>query len=168
MKLAFGGDVAGQNVCRDAVEGFPIFDTVRSWRPDVFVGLGDMVYADNGCEPTGRYGNPQVGGVGIATDLAGFVQRLQAIDATGGPEPGKRARALVDRDPIVRRDLAILVDRDERRRAAALWDDALRAERDAASSPPVWVHGDLLPANVVVRDGRVVAMSDVVVTPLSK
>jgi alkaline phosphatase D len=72
VRLAFGGDVAGQNVCRDAVEGFPIFDTVRSWRPDVFVGLGDMIYADNGCETTGRYGNPQVGGVGIATDLAGF------------------------------------------------------------------------------------------------
>jgi alkaline phosphatase D len=73
VRLAFGGDVAGQNVCRDVVEGFPIMDTIRAWRPDVFVGLGDMIYADNACDPTGRYGNPQVpGGFGPATDLAGF------------------------------------------------------------------------------------------------
>jgi alkaline phosphatase D len=73
VRLAFGGDVAGQNVCRDAVEGFPIMDTIRSFRPDVFVGLGDMIYADNACDPVGRYGNAQVpGGFGPATDLAGF------------------------------------------------------------------------------------------------
>jgi alkaline phosphatase D len=73
LRLAFGGDVAGQNVCRDAREGFPIMETIRSFRPDVFVGLGDMIYADNACDPVGRYGNAQVpGGFGPATDLAGF------------------------------------------------------------------------------------------------
>jgi alkaline phosphatase D len=73
VRLAFGGDVAGQNVCRDAREGFPIMDTIRGFRPDVFVGLGDMIYADNACDPVGRYGNAQVpGGFGPATDLAGF------------------------------------------------------------------------------------------------
>jgi alkaline phosphatase D len=29
VRFAFGGDVAGQNVCRDAREGFPIMDTIR-------------------------------------------------------------------------------------------------------------------------------------------
>jgi alkaline phosphatase D len=72
VRLAFGGDVAGQNVCRDAEEGFPIMDTIRTWRPDVFVGLGDMIYADNACESTGRYGNSQIGGLGVAVDLPGF------------------------------------------------------------------------------------------------
>jgi alkaline phosphatase D len=73
VRLAFGGDVAGQNVCRDAGEGFPIMDTIRSLRPDVFVGLGDMIYADNACDPIGRYGNAQVpGDFGPATDLPGF------------------------------------------------------------------------------------------------
>jgi alkaline phosphatase D len=73
VRLAFGGDVAGQNVCRDAGEGFPIMETIRRFRPDVFVGLGDMIYADNTCEPVGLYGNTQVpGGFGPATDLAGF------------------------------------------------------------------------------------------------
>ncbi len=73
IRLAFGGDVAGQNVCRDASEGFPIMDTIRRAKPDVFVGLGDMIYADNACDPVGRYGNQQVpGGFGPATDLPGF------------------------------------------------------------------------------------------------
>jgi alkaline phosphatase D len=73
VRLAFGGDVAGQNVCRDAVEGFPIMDTIHAWRPDLFVGLGDMIYADNACTATGMYGNAQLpGGFGPATDLAGF------------------------------------------------------------------------------------------------
>jgi alkaline phosphatase D len=62
VRLAFGGDLAGQNVCRDAAEGFPIFEAVRAFRPDVFVGLGDMVYADNLCAAVGRYGNAQVPG----------------------------------------------------------------------------------------------------------
>ena len=73
VRLAFGGDVAGQNVCRDAVEGFPILNTIRAWRPDVFVGLGDMIYADNACAATGMYGNAQLAGAfGPAIDLAGF------------------------------------------------------------------------------------------------
>jgi alkaline phosphatase D len=72
VRVAFGGDVAGQNVCRDAAEGFPIMDTIRAWDPDVFVGLGDMIYADNSCEAVGRYGNVQLGGPGIATDLQEF------------------------------------------------------------------------------------------------
>jgi alkaline phosphatase D len=73
VRLAFGGDVAGQNVCRDAAQGFPILETVRGWRPDLFVGLGDMIYADNACAAVGLYGNAQLpGDFGPATDLASF------------------------------------------------------------------------------------------------
>jgi alkaline phosphatase D len=73
LRLAFGGDLAGQNVCRDATEGFPITETVRARDPDVFVGLGDMIYADNACSALGLYGNAQVAGdFGPAADLATF------------------------------------------------------------------------------------------------
>ena len=73
VRLAFGGDVGGQNVCRDATRGYPIFDTIHEWQPDVFVGLGDMIYGDNPCTATGMYGNAQVvSNFGPATDLAGF------------------------------------------------------------------------------------------------
>jgi alkaline phosphatase D len=70
LRLAFGGDIAGQNVCRDATEGIPIMDTVQARRPDVFVGLGDIIYADNACTSTGLYGNVQIAGdFGPAADL---------------------------------------------------------------------------------------------------
>lgn len=62
VTFAWGGDVAGQNVCRDAEEGFPIFNAVNALNPDFFIGLGDMIYADGLCEETGRYGNAQIAG----------------------------------------------------------------------------------------------------------
>jgi alkaline phosphatase D len=72
VRVAFGGDVAGQNVCSDAREGFPIMNAISRRQPDVFVGLGDMIYADNACDATGRYGNAQLGGLPIAVDLPGY------------------------------------------------------------------------------------------------
>jgi alkaline phosphatase D len=97
LRLAFGGDLNGQNVCRDSAEGMPIMETVRAWRPDVFVGLGDIIYADNACAATGLYGNTQVGGdFGPAADLAtyrahwrysradpGFQRLLEGTDYVG-------------------------------------------------------------------------------------
>ena len=86
-RLAFGGDLAGQNVCRDAVEGFPIATTIRDWGPDVFVGLGDMIYADNACEAIGRYGNAQMpGGFGPAADLPGFWAHWRYNRADAAPQ----------------------------------------------------------------------------------
>ena len=62
VTFAWGGDLAGQNVCRDATEGFPIFNAIGALHPDFFVGLGDMIYADNTCDAVGRYGNAQIPG----------------------------------------------------------------------------------------------------------
>ena len=72
VTFAFGGDVAGQNVCRDAIEGFPIFNTISKINPDFLIGLGDMIYADSACTATGMYGNAQVVGPGPATTLNDF------------------------------------------------------------------------------------------------
>lgn len=62
VTFAWGGDVAGQNVCRDVTEGFPIFGALNRMDLDFFIGLGDMIYADGTCDATGRYGNAQVPG----------------------------------------------------------------------------------------------------------
>ena len=72
VRLGFGGDVAGQNVCRHAVEGFPIMDAIHAWPPDALVGLGDMIYADNACAAGHVRERPLPGAFGQATDLAGF------------------------------------------------------------------------------------------------
>jgi len=72
VRFAWSGDVGGQNVCRDRDEGYPIFSTLAAEEVDFFVALGDMIYADDPCEPTGRYGNAQVAGPPPAIDLEGF------------------------------------------------------------------------------------------------
>ena len=73
VRLAFGGDISGQNVCRDDVDGIPIAKTIDAWDPDIFVGLGDMIYADDVCLSVGRYGNAQIPRAQAqATDLPGF------------------------------------------------------------------------------------------------
>lgn len=73
VTFAWGGDLAGQNVCRDAVEGFPIFPALNKLALDFFIGLGDMIYADGVCNATGLYGNAQVPGTFVqAADLANF------------------------------------------------------------------------------------------------
>ena len=95
VRLAFGGDVAGQNVCRDAREGFPIMETIRAQRPDVFVGLGDMIYADNACNPVGLYGNAQVLGPGPAADLATFWAHWRYNRADGASQRLLRSTSYV-------------------------------------------------------------------------
>ncbi len=62
VSFAWSGDVAGQNVCRDVEEGFPAFKAINSLPIDFFIGLGDMIYADNTCEEIGKYGNRQIPG----------------------------------------------------------------------------------------------------------
>jgi len=73
VRFIWGGDVAGQNTCRDRTDGYLIFRTINDRAPDFFIGLGDMIYADDPCLPTGRYGNQQIPGPAQpASDLPAF------------------------------------------------------------------------------------------------
>jgi len=73
VALVWGGDLGGQNVCRDAQWGFEVFDAIADRKPELFVGVGDMIYADGLCEAIGRYGNTQIpASFGKAADLRGF------------------------------------------------------------------------------------------------
>ena len=98
----------------------------------------------------------------LALTVAGFVAELRAIDMTGAPAPGSagfgRGGPLAGRDDEFRTALAQcegLLDVD---RVRAVWDDALAAPD--WDGPPVWLHADLLPANVLVRDGTVAGILD--------
>jgi alkaline phosphatase D len=66
VRLHWGGDVGGQNVCRDAEHGYAIFDVMRARAPDLFVALGDMIYADAVCRPVGQLRNRQLPGPPVA------------------------------------------------------------------------------------------------------
>ncbi len=97
-----------------------------------------------------------------ARDLADFVAALHEIDATGGPVPGDhnvfRGEPLSARDAATRRSIDTLGDAIDAGAATAAWESALRAQewQDA----PVWIHGDLDARNLLVEDGRLVAVID--------
>ena len=71
VRFAWSGDLGGQNACRDAQNGYAIFDRLRAQQPAFFIALGDMIYADDPCHARGRYGNEQIVGLDHpATSLA--------------------------------------------------------------------------------------------------
>jgi aminoglycoside phosphotransferase (APT) family kinase protein len=95
-----------------------------------------------------------------ATDLAGFVNALRRIDVTDADRRprGARGAPLAELDDPVRRSVAELGDRIDGRAALRSWDESLDAP--AWDGEEVWVHGDLLPGNLLVVDGRLSAVID--------
>jgi len=95
-----------------------------------------------------------------AIDLASFVRALREIDATDAHprSSGTRGAPLAELDNSVRSSIAELGDRIDGKAAVRSWEESLHAsEWDGAE---VWVHGDLLPGNLLVVDGRLSAVID--------
>jgi aminoglycoside phosphotransferase (APT) family kinase protein len=99
------------------------------------------------------------GSVQLARDLAAVVDVLWATDTDGRVFAGSgRGGALSDHDAYVARSLERsrgLVDTEALRR---LWSDLRTTPRSDADA---WTHGDLMPGNLLVRDGRLGALIDV-------
>jgi aminoglycoside phosphotransferase (APT) family kinase protein len=96
-------------------------------------------------------------GQAFATDLGGFVAALRQVDVTGG-RPGYRSGSLRARDAYVREWTAVARDVIDADAVLAAWAEALAVP--GWDGPPVWTHGDLLPGNVLVRDGRLGGVLD--------
>jgi aminoglycoside phosphotransferase (APT) family kinase protein len=93
-----------------------------------------------------------------ARALGAFLAALHRPAPPDAPVHRFRGVPLADRDEIMRRDIGRLpsdVDADQVR---AEWDAVLEVEPYAG--PALWLHGDLHPANLVVRDGRLAGVVD--------
>ena len=97
-----------------------------------------------------------------ARDLARFLVALRGIDATSGPPAGPqnffRGVPLAMRDASTRASLAALHGQVDVGAATAMWEAALRAP--VWRGAPVWLHGDLYPANILVAGGRLSGVID--------
>lgn len=95
----------------------------------------------------------------LARDLAVFVSAMHALDPAGAPTTAW-PRPLHEEDELMRANLARLAGELGTHGAAAagVWADALAAAHHAG--PRVWLHGDLTPGNLLVRDGRLTGVLD--------
>lgn len=98
----------------------------------------------------------------FGTGLAAFVRELRAVPPMGASRAGYRGGSLHERAAAGHRSLdecaaipGLDLDVATLRR---YWEAAL-ATGDPAG-PPGWLHGDLRPGNVLVRDGRLHAVID--------
>ena len=95
----------------------------------------------------------------VVRETAAFVRRLREIDVPAdAPEAGRRGGALADCDVETRWALAQLAGEIDVDRATEVWEDALAAP--GWSKQPVWVHGDLLPGNLLIDRKRLAGVID--------
>ncbi len=84
------------------------------------------------------------------------------IDPTGGPAPGdhnfRRGVPLADRDGYTRDAIAQSDGLLDTAAVTAAWETDLHAP--VWDRPPVWLHGDLDPGNMLAVDGRLSAVID--------
>ena len=104
-------------------------------------------------------GAPPRGGTReLAHDLASFLAALQRIDPTGARAGRSRGGPLALRDAETRAALAQLDREIDVGAATGAWEAALHAPPWPHAS--VWLHGDLLEGNLLVRGGRLGAVID--------
>jgi aminoglycoside phosphotransferase (APT) family kinase protein len=105
-------------------------------------------------------GEPAVEGrAAPARELAEFVTALRANPADG--PPAYRGKPLAPVDRATRRAIEELSRTGEpfdAEAALTVWTEALDAPQ--WTGPPCWVHSDLMPSNLLLRDGRLSGVLD--------
>ncbi len=106
--------------------------------------------------------DPVTNDTASARSLAGFLARLRSVDTLGGPAAGEannyRGVPLRQLDLRVREALVQLEADIDTAVATRIWNDALEA--GAGDPPGLWVHGDLHPGNLLVRNGTLAGVLD--------
>jgi aminoglycoside phosphotransferase (APT) family kinase protein len=98
-----------------------------------------------------------------ARELAAFVRCLQEVDTFGAPvpptdDPFSRGTPLRPRDGLFREALDELREYFDTGLVLAAWEASLAA--DTWDGTPRWIHGDLMPGNVLVANGKLSAVID--------
>jgi aminoglycoside phosphotransferase (APT) family kinase protein len=103
--------------------------------------------------------NPGIGGTGqeLARDLAAFVRAMRQVALADGPVC-RRGKPLATQDEFTRTSLGKLAATIDVGAATAAWESALGVPD--WSGPSVWLHADLLPGNLLVREGRLSGVID--------
>ena len=93
-----------------------------------------------------------------AMELVRFIHALRQIEVPESAPVGSRGGPLAPRDDSVRQAIGELAGMIEPKKTIEIWEACLAAP--AWDREPVWVHGDLLPGNLLFRDGRLSVVID--------
>jgi aminoglycoside phosphotransferase (APT) family kinase protein len=125
-------------------EGYP-------WRWSIYHWLdGENVSHENLANP-----------VQTAITLAQFLIALQKIDTGAVPiaaKYGSRGEPLITRDEDTREAITALHDMIEVETVTKIWESALQSPQ--WDREPVWFHGDMLPGNLLFKNGQLSAIID--------
>ena len=91
-----------------------------------------------------------------AQDLANFILELRRVDRQGAPHGGRAP--LPELDAVTRSAIEACRGEIDTEAVLAVWTRSLAAL--AWSGKPMWIHGDLLSSNLLVRGGRLSAVLD--------
>ena len=103
-------------------------------------------------------GNPPADFRDAAAGLATFLAALHTPAAPDAPVNPFRGIPFADRATLNARNLAAVDGRVDRGAVTRVWETALAAP--VWDRPPVWLHGDLHPANILVHGGRLSGVID--------
>jgi aminoglycoside phosphotransferase (APT) family kinase protein len=94
----------------------------------------------------------------LGVEIGTIVRALHRVELPDSPAAARRGHALSAVDDVARWAIGRLGGVIDTDRALEAWEAAVGA--DPWSGPPVWVHGDLLPGNLLIRDGRLCGVID--------
>lgn len=97
----------------------------------------------------------------FAAELASFLRELQSIDTRHAPAAG-RHNFFRGASPAVYQEQVRQAMRERKNdlpveKIRAIWARAIASEWNR---PPVWIHGDVAPGNLLVKDGRLCGVID--------
>lgn len=99
----------------------------------------------------------------LARDLASFLKELQAIDSSEGPSGGEHnyyrgcpLTAYIFNEWTLSA-LDVLGDVVDREKCLEIWNRAIASEW---TREPVWIHGDVAPGNLLVKEGKLSSVID--------
>jgi len=95
---------------------------------------------------------------GAAAAVGGFLGALHVPAPADAPANPVRGVPLAERAGSFAANLALLTGQVDRDAVLRVWDAALAAP--GYDGPPVWLHGDLHPSNILVNDGQVSGVID--------
>lgn len=93
-----------------------------------------------------------------ATDLGAFLRALHEPAPAEAPRNPVRGIPLMGRDGITRERIAALTTHLDPAVVLSEWEAALEVQ--TYDGPPMWIHGDLHPANLLSVDGRLSGVID--------